>query len=356
MLFKYKPRYFKSLIVLLCCLFFSFSVNAQYVTIPDTAFVNWLSANGFDSCLVGSQLDTTCSAVLDSTYIDCSNANIQDLTGIQYFKSVVTLICDTNLLDSLPALPTLLTYLDFSFNAVSPNSVLPNSITYLNCSQNELTVLPVLPASLLQLDCSYNMLTSLPVLPVTLNMLACEGNYLDSLAPPQPPLTWIDCSDNRIFDLPVLPDSLYWFYCGTNPLLCLPWLNTIVNLDFSNTSVSCIPDSGNVTNSNPPLGNLPLCSVSDPSGCSTYTSLAAIENYDITLYPNPASDYTVLSLDKEISNTRVQLLDATGRVVQSTEVVNLSCRIPVGSLQQGLYFVRVVNPTGGGLVKKLVVE
>ena len=35
-------------------------VNAQFVTIPDTNFVNWLNSHGFSSCMYGIQLDTSC--------------------------------------------------------------------------------------------------------------------------------------------------------------------------------------------------------------------------------------------------------------------------------------------------------
>src|SRR5579871_3923550 len=39
------------------------NAKAQYVTIPDTAFVSWLQNNGFAGCMSGNQLDTSCNAV-----------------------------------------------------------------------------------------------------------------------------------------------------------------------------------------------------------------------------------------------------------------------------------------------------
>src|ERR1035438_4248413 len=122
MIFKFRVRHFKLLSVVFCCLFFAHYTKAQYVTIPDSAFAAWLRSNNhIDSFMVGNQLDTTCLFILQQTLVDCSNSNILDLTGIQYFKALDTLICVNNLLDSLPAFPPLLNHLDFSFNAVSPN-------------------------------------------------------------------------------------------------------------------------------------------------------------------------------------------------------------------------------------------
>lgn len=43
---------------------FKIESKAQFVTIPDTNFVNWLNANGFSSCMSGNDIDTTCSLIL----------------------------------------------------------------------------------------------------------------------------------------------------------------------------------------------------------------------------------------------------------------------------------------------------
>src|ERR1043165_3300734 len=87
--------------------------KAQYVTIPDNNFATWLQGNPtLSACMNGNQLDTTCSAVLTKKTINCSNKGIADLTGLQYFKNLDTLICYANEMISLPPLPSTLVYLN----------------------------------------------------------------------------------------------------------------------------------------------------------------------------------------------------------------------------------------------------
>ena len=71
----------KILLSLVFC-FALISARAQYVTIPDTNFVNWLNANGYASCMSGNLMDTTCSAVVNALSVNCSNSNIFDIKGV----------------------------------------------------------------------------------------------------------------------------------------------------------------------------------------------------------------------------------------------------------------------------------
>jgi len=147
-------------LLFLLCISVTHKTSAQYVTIPDANFVAYLQTN-FGSCMSGSQLDTTCAAVLNATSLNVSSLSIANLTGAQYFKGLDTLICSSNSLTSLPALP--------------------GSITYLDCSYNQLSSMPSLPASLIYLNCLFNQLTSLPTLPATLRVLLCYQNHLTHL-------------------------------------------------------------------------------------------------------------------------------------------------------------------------------
>src|SRR3954463_5002756 len=83
--------------------------NAQWVSIPDTNFGTWLNTNGYAACIQGSngvgwQMDTSCPAVVNDTFMNCSNQNIKDLTGVQYFKHLTQLTCNNNNLITLPSL------------------------------------------------------------------------------------------------------------------------------------------------------------------------------------------------------------------------------------------------------------
>src|SRR5205814_1011154 len=93
--------------------------KGQYVNIPDATFRTWLMNNGYAGCMSGNDLDTTCPAVVSAFSVNCSSLPIADLTGIQYFDSLVTLDCFGNQLTSLPPLPGMLIYLFCSTNQLA---------------------------------------------------------------------------------------------------------------------------------------------------------------------------------------------------------------------------------------------
>ncbi len=314
-------------IFIACCVQFTCwaSLNAQWVTIPDANFIDWLNDN-CPQCLNGNQLDTTCPYILSYTIFNSSNSNIQDYTGIQYFDSLrvlncssstenlpalpplleylhcsnsllnslpelpqtlLDLSCSNNSLDSLPALPPRLTYLNCSYNSIKnlpalPNSLsvlecrsdslsflppLPDSLTILWCTENQLTGLPILPPNLSELLCGNNQITTLPVFPDGLDKLECGGNLLTSLPALPKGLTNLSCPINQLTSLPDFPDSLYTCYINDNPITCLPWLKRLVDINYSNTSIRCMPNAGNVSI----LIALPLCdstAFTNPNNCA----------------------------------------------------------------------------------------
>jgi Leucine-rich repeat (LRR) protein len=98
----------KKLILLFLVLALKFiPAKAQWVTIPDANFVTWLTTN-YPSCMNGNQMDTTCSAIVNTTNIEVSDSYISDLTGVEYFANLSFLTCNDNQLTSLPALPNTL--------------------------------------------------------------------------------------------------------------------------------------------------------------------------------------------------------------------------------------------------------
>jgi hypothetical protein len=130
-------------------LLFATAGKAQYVTLPDTLFRNFLIGK-YPTCFNASkQMDTTCNAIVSETDLFINNSsNINNLNGLQYFDSLKNLQCF-----GMPSLTTI------------PS--LPNSLTYFSCNENNnLTILPAaLPSSLNKFYCYNNrILTSLPTL------------------------------------------------------------------------------------------------------------------------------------------------------------------------------------------------
>ena len=113
----------KTIYGVLAIFLFSFcnSANAQYVTIPDSAFRSQLILK-FPGCFnsVG-QMDTSCVSILNNTVLKicvlCDNTaldatNIKNLEGLKYFKNLSEVyIWDNLLLTRLPKLPSSLKYI-----------------------------------------------------------------------------------------------------------------------------------------------------------------------------------------------------------------------------------------------------
>jgi Leucine-rich repeat (LRR) protein len=233
-----KFRQFKIFVV---SLFIFHGLHAQNVLIPDTNFVIWLNANGFASCMNGSRLDTLCPLVLHDTSVNVSYTAITNLNGIQYFKSlrtlittnspiysipilpdsVTTIICEQNQLVDLPALPTYLRYLDCNSNFLTYLPYLPASLTYLDCSENQITSLPFLPNNLVTFYCFGNRLAALNNLPDSLRSLNCQGNSIRTIPRLPAYLDSLICSYNLIAAIDSLPDSLTYMDCSYNALTAL---------------------------------------------------------------------------------------------------------------------------------------
>jgi hypothetical protein len=232
--------------ILLAFLLLGFnSSQAQYVTIPDSGF-NALLMGAFPNCFNDSgQLDTTCTQILNVTYLNTSYQSISSLEGAQYFKALDSLYCnsDTTLI-YIPALAKSLRVLECRENALTSLPLLTDSLTRLACEFNLLDSLPSpLPKALRSLTCYNNNLTSLPVLPAGLNALFCSGNQLDSLPALPDSLVVLSCYSNKLKQLPVLDTLLVELLCSGNLLSALPAVlpASLLNLDCYSNNLSTLP-------------------------------------------------------------------------------------------------------------------
>ena len=139
---------------------YDFVCNINSNNFPDDNFRNYVS-NSCDTDKNG-MLDQ--SEIAATTQIDVSGKSIGSLTGISYFKELVTLYCSSNNL----------TTLDLSSNT---------SLNGVYCGNNQLTTLRVSGLAKLQaINCSSNKLTSLNLSTCKiLRYLNCSGNQLTSL-------------------------------------------------------------------------------------------------------------------------------------------------------------------------------
>ncbi len=277
-----------SLIVLLTILFVPTKSNAQLVSVSN-GFATWLQGNGYAGCLSGNMLDGSCPLVINATKINCSYANIQDLSGLEVFQNLDTLIANYSGLTTISYLPNTLTYLELEYNSINtissfPNSLLligiqynqlesipslPTMLKYFDCSYNHLTALPSLPNSITQLDASYNSIStiyslpdsalginlsnnqfqSIPTLPQNLINLDVSSNSLNSL--PQlnnlPQLNKVVCSNNVLTNIPILPNTLTELYCDFNSITSLPTLSqNLISLECNNNYLTYLPSLENL--------------------------------------------------------------------------------------------------------------
>jgi uncharacterized repeat protein (TIGR01451 family) len=266
--------------VLVCslCVVLS-SARAQYVAIPDTSFGNFLSyyAYSSSSCMIGNstigyQLDTACAAILPDSSFACCCLNLNNLTGIQYFKR--------------------LKYLDVRLNTITIIPALPDSLILLDVVDNRLTSLPALPAGLTELLCADNQLTELPELPPILNSLVCTNNKLTLL--------------------PNFPNSLLDIECNRNPgITCLPhiYASTLSAFFIDSTNINCMPNHFTAVNYDLRPDSFPIC---NPGiGCEFYYNISG--NVHIDTATTCISDS--VNLGPSISYMKVQLKRA-GIVLQ----------------------------------------
>ena len=159
----------------------STSIEVNSTNFPDEAFRNWVLQNvsgASDGLLTDEEIGRI-------TSINCSNKNISNLQGIEFFTALTTLNCSGNKLSSLD---------------VSKNTALKK----LSCQNNKLVSLDVSGCTAItEIECFSNQLTSLDVSKNTaLTSLNCNSNQLASL----------DVSRNA---------ALVNLYCGSNQLKSL---------------------------------------------------------------------------------------------------------------------------------------
>lgn len=295
--------------VLVFLLLIAFNAKAQYVTIPDSNFVTFLQAN-YPTCMIGNQMDTTCSGIINATNVSCSNKGIQDLEGLQYFDNLVLLFAYSNGLTNLPPLnQSSLINISVYYNDLTTIPTLPPNLLILNIKSNpNLTSIPVLPLSLTTYyggetpnlplptfhagletiwvdNCN---LTSVPALPNTVKNFNISnnpalGNITGSSLPNS--ITALAVNGCGLTSLPVLPPNLENLSCGLNNLTTLPFIPLTVkylhaSFNSNLSTLTNLPDSMDILYLNS-CGFTTIDTL--PTYCATGINL---ENNNLTSIPN----------------------------------------------------------------------
>jgi hypothetical protein len=232
------------------------------VIIPDANFRNFLNT-GFPTFmdLSGDSLITDSASAFTGN-IDCSNQNIADLSGIEYFTNIYRLECNNNQLTGLPDLSAITTLLRLYCNdnqlTSLPDFSLNTSLLDIYCENNQLASLPDLSGNtaLKHLICNNNQLTELADLSANIDLvyLHADDNQLTSLPDLSNniELCELSCNNNQLTSLPDLTanTSLYDLACNSNNLTLLPDLSANTALKYiycHSNSLLNLPDLSNCT-------------------------------------------------------------------------------------------------------------
>ncbi len=203
----------------------SFFGHAQYTSIPDLNFEDALIKLGIDNGAIDGKVLTT--SIKNIKSLEIRYKNISNLSGIEDFSELETLICNNNNLTVLDfSKNTKLNYLNCSENKLTSLNVSNNiSLEVLSCYMNNLSILDVTHNPLLKsLGCGYNTLTNIDITknPV-LNSFYCTYNNLNQIDTSfNPELDSFVCYNNKITSLDVSKNlKLNMFSCGNNLLTSL---------------------------------------------------------------------------------------------------------------------------------------
>ncbi len=377
----------------------SFSEDCSAVPmtyVPDDNFEQALIDLGHDSGPLDDYVPTANINTLTS--LNVSGKNISDLTGIEDFVALETLYCLNNQLTSLNVSnnTSLVDLRCYSNNLTSLDVTNNSALTLLHCYYNDLTSLDVSNNTLLEdLRCGYTQIETIDLSNNTqLKVLVIGHGAFTSLDVSNNPfLELLRCEYNQITSLNVDNNpALIDLYCGVNDISSLNLSNNInlsllscggndiEVLDLSNntafTSLSCQSNqltslnlkNGNNTNvisiattNNP---NLECIEVDDQNystanwtlidsqtvfseDCSAL-SINTFNHSNMTIYPNPATDF--IAIDYPLDIEKVEFYNLLGQLVLLEQAPDI---IDVGELSNGAYIMKI-HTIKGIATKKLI--
>ena len=81
--------------------------------------------------------------------------------------------------------------------------------------------------------------------------------------------------------------------------------------------------------------------VQQPYEISVLSVAEQAENINLSVYPNPSTDYLYLTTSDEISDLSYQLFDMNGKLLKSEKIVGNQTNINMQGLVSATYFVKV---------------
>lgn len=325
----------KKLLFLMGLLLVLCTSKAQIVNVPDTIFKTYLITSPEINTNGDNEIQTSEALAFTGT-VDCNNANITNLTGIEAFVNITKLLCYDNQLTSLDVSHnTALTNLQCDGNQLENLDVSNNTaLVILWCNSNRLATLNVEENKVLKdLRCYDNQLTDLSI---------DNNTNLERLYVHLNQLTNLDLSMN------VLMKDLF---CSWNQLTRLNIKNgNNAALRFmlakNNSNLSCI-QVDDVANANAYSNWAKDLTASYNSDCNDM-SVADDNKNSISFYPNPAKE--ILHFSEEVST--IKIFDFLGKVRKEFTAATKS--IQVADLAKGIYIVAFKTRSEKNIIQKFI--
>lgn len=223
--------YYKNWFLLFSFCFLSLNNFSQNTFIPDSNFEQALIDLGYDTAPLDNFVPTiNISGVIN---LDVTGKNIADLTGIEDFSALLSLVCADNQLSVL----------NLSNNI---------NLEEVYCSNNQISTLNINNlTNLVRIWCFLNQIQDLDISQNTkLIALRCDDNNLSSLnLSNNINLVDFTCSENKLTSINVTNNlNLTWFECGNNLISNLDVSKNLIlrRLECDNNLLSTIDVTNNL--------------------------------------------------------------------------------------------------------------
>ena len=293
----------------------SYSEDCSYsgtTYVPDGNFeqalidLGYITDGGIDGSVTTSEISTI-------TTLDVSSKNISDLTGIEDFTSLETLIVSNN------------------------------QLTRLDLSQN---------TNLIFLDASNNPLTTLILASDDIAKSSDSKTSQQAIFAPNNNILNIDIHDTDLveIDLSNAP-NLESFYAQGSKLTSLDVSNNgnLTVLNITNNPLTCVQVSQTQLNSLPSDWEKDAATVYN-TDCQSYLGVDdEILSEGLILYPNPVSN--ILTVDSKVQIEKVEIFNILGQ--KDVEINSGFDSILLNNLTRGFYIIKVYSEKGT-TVRKLI--
>ncbi|MCB9267441.1 MAG: T9SS type A sorting domain-containing protein [Lewinellaceae bacterium] len=102
--------------------------------------------------------------------------------------------------------------------------------------------------------------------------------------------------------------------------------------------------------------NITLHTIGDLATGTSYALPGTTDEFDFLIHPNPAGEYSIITLEKFLPNGVVMIYDVCQRLVKSLSFEGKTTTIDLKNFPNGIYFVAIRNKTGIVKTKKLIIS